>query len=476
MRAAPTAAPTSSTRPSWRLFGSLAGSLAGLRLCAALALCAAGAGDPGRAVAAGAQDEGAARKPAAPEDLEGRKLELRGMEDTLGASQAQRARIEAEAAALREDRARLTETLVDLARQIDERDRKIAEAEQRLDTLTGSEEAIRRSLASRRALIAEILAALQRMGRKPPPALLASPDDLLAALRASMTLGAVLPEMRAETEALAADLADLTQLRRSIAAEKETLSDERARLALDRERLAALIDARQSSLSAAQQALGAENARAAELARQAASLKDLISKMESEVAAAAKAAEAARQADEARKAAEAASPEAQTKLALAPFADPGRLAPATAFANLKGRLPMPAAGTPQRGFGAPDGFGGFEKGMLLATRPRAGVVSPTDGWAAYAGPYRGYGQVLIINAGQGYYVILAGMDRINVNVGQFLAAGEPVATMGDGAARTAAAIAIGAAQPILYIEFRKDGAAIDPSPWWARPELQKVRG
>jgi septal ring factor EnvC (AmiA/AmiB activator) len=161
---------------------------------------------------------------------------------------------------------------------------------------------------------------------------------------------------------------------------------------------------------------------------------------------------------------------------MAPFKDPARLAPASPFADAKGMLPMPATGVLQRGFGAPDGFGGAEKGMLIATRPQAIVASPCDGWAAYAGPYRSYGQLLIINAGQGYYIILAGMDRINVNVGQFILAGEPVAVMGDGSAKTAAAIAIGAVQPVLYIEFRKDGAAIDPGPWWAKPELQKVRG
>ena len=137
---------------------------------------------------------------------------------------------------------------------------------------------------------------------------------------------------------------------------------------------------------------------------------------------------------------------------------------------------MPVTGELQRGFGAPDGFGGTEKGVLVATNPGALVVSPCDGWAAFAGPYRSYGQLLIINAGQGYYIVLAGMDRINVNVGQFVLAGEPVAAMGERSAKTAAAMAIGAAQPILYIEFRKDGAAIDPGPWWAKPELQKVRG
>jgi murein hydrolase activator len=282
--------------------------------------------------------------------------------------------------------------------------------------------------------------------------------------------------MRADTEALAADLSDLLDLRRSIAAERDSLAGDVAKLGLDRQRLAALIDARQSALSAAEQALGVERDRAADLARQAANLKDLIARMETESAAAARAAEAARKADEAQKAAAAAAPEAQRKIAMAPFKDPARLAPASAFADTKGLLPMPAAGELQRGFGAPDGFGGTEKGILVATRPDALVVSPCDGWAAYAGPYRTYGQLLIINAGQGYYIVLAGMDRINVNVGQFVLAGEPVAVMGERSAKTAAAIAIGAAQPILYIEFRKDGAAIDPGPWWAKPELQKVRG
>ncbi len=416
------------------------------------------------------------QSPQGADALSGRRLELRGMQDTLDASQEQRAKIEAEVASIRTDRAKLAGALVDLVRQIDDRERKITEAEGRLDTLTGSEQAIRQSLASRRSVIAEILAALQRMGRKPPPALLVAPEDMLAAIRTSMMLGAVLPEMRAETEALASDLSDLLQLRRSIAAERDAMADDVAKLGVDRQRLAALVEARQSALAAAEEALGAENARATDLARQAASLKDLINRMESEVAAAARGAEAARKADEAQKAAQAAAPEAQRKLAMAPFKDPARLAPAISFADAKGMLPMPAAGALQRGFGAPDGFGGVEKGMLIATRPQAIVASPTDGWAAYAGPYRSYGQLLIINAGQGYYIILAGMDRINVNVGQFILAGEPVAVMGDGSAKTAAAIAIGAAQPVLYIEFRKDGAAIDPGPWWAKPELQKVRG
>ena len=123
----------------------------------------------------------------------------------------------------------------------------------------------------------------------------------------------------------------------------------------------------------------------------------------------------------------------------------------------QGQLALPVAGAIVKTFGAADAFGGVEKGVSIATPPAATVATPIDGWVAFSGPYRTYGQLLIINAGGGYYMVLAGMDRINVSVGQFVLAGEPVAVMGDGSARTAAAAAIGAEQPVLYIELRKNG-------------------
>ena len=73
-------------------------------------------------------------------------------------------------------------------------------------------------------------------------------------------------------------------------------------------------------------------------------------------------------------------------------------------------------------------------------------------------------------------MVLAGMERINVLVGQFVLAGEAVAAMGDGSSRTTAAAAIGAAQPVLYIELRKNETAIDPGPWWAKDAIEKAHG
>ena len=139
-------------------------------------------------------------------------------------------------------------------------------------------------------------------------------------------------------------------------------------------------------------------------------------------------------------------------------------------------MPLPVNGVRIREFGVPDGLGGTEKGISIATRAGAQVTAPCDGWVVYAGPFRNYGQVLILNAGGGYHVVLAGMDRISVDLGQFVLTGEPVAVMGGGAQGRRHRPPSGSSQPVLYVEFRKDGTPVDPSPWWAASESEKVRG
>jgi len=142
---------------------------------------------------------------------------------------------------------------------------------------------------------------------------------------------------------------------------------------------------------------------------------------------------------------------------------------------------LPVSGTKIREFGAPDGAGSNEKGVSIGTRPGAQVTAPCDGWVVYAAPYRSYGQLLILNVGGGYHVLLAGMERITVDPGQFVLTGEPVAVMGSGTRVASASAAgsssvIGSAQPVLYIEFRKDGTPIDSTPWWATTVNEKVGG
>jgi len=281
-------------------------------------------------------------------------------------------------------------------------------------------------------------------------------------------LGAVVPELRARAEVLAKDLAELVALRKAIASERDRLASDRDHLRDDQTRLAALIDERQRSQSGAEKDLETESARAIALSKQVDGLQGLISKMEQDSKSAAKAAAAAVLQGTPGNTADG-------KPNLGGLKNPARLSPAIAFASAKGLLALPVNGVKMREFGGSDGVGGVEKGISLATRAGAQVTTPCDGWVVYAGPFRSYGQLLILNAGGGYHVLIAGMGRISVNIGQFVLTGEPVATMGT-TSQVASILATNASQPVLYIEFRKDGTPIDPGPWWAANEGEKVRG
>jgi septal ring factor EnvC (AmiA/AmiB activator) len=403
-----------------------------------------------------------AQKPSAKLDaLQQHDKELAAVRAEQQKATESEAKLRREIESLGTDRRKLNDQLIATAGRVRTAEAGIAATEERLRPLGDSEQSIRKSLESRRTTIAEVLAALQRIGRRPPPALLVRPDDALRSLRSAMMLGAILPEMRQEASALATDLTELVRLRKEIAAEHDRLQHEVATLSEERQRLTLLTQERQKQQANTEAALTAARKKAVSLAHDADSLKDLIAKLEQGLDSATRAARTATRAKEDGGA--------------GGIADTGRLQPAIAFASAKGTLSLPVNGVRLREYGAPDGVGGVEKGLSIATRNRAQVTAPCDGWVVYAGPFRSYGQLLILNAGGGYHVLLAGMDRVSVDIGQFVLTGEPVALMGSGA-KVAAILAAGSSQPILYVEFRKDGTPIDPSPWWATSEGEKARG
>ncbi|MBV8797019.1 MAG: peptidoglycan DD-metalloendopeptidase family protein [Hyphomicrobiales bacterium] len=398
------------------------------------------------------------------------ETELRGVEDTLHQSDEQRRAIESEIDSVRTDRARLSAALIDTTAQVQDAERGAAAAADRLTSLNATADELSHSLERRRGVIADVLAALQRMGSNPPPAILVKPDDMSEAVRAAAVMGSLIPELKSEIEAARRDLDDLAKTRESIARERDALTEKGKALAAEKMRLAALIEARQQSLASAQDALGSQQQRAADLAKKAGSLKDLIARLDSESAARQAAALAAHESEVAQ------ANEIEARAQAAQGAETPRLKPEIAFADAKGRVPLPAAGAILKTFGSPDDLGGVERGVSLATPAGATVSTPVDGAVLFAGAYRTYGKLLIIDAGGGYYVLLAGLDRINVQSGESVLAGEPVGVMGDGSTRMATAAAVGAARPVLYIELRKDGTAIDPGPWWAKTDIEKARG
>lgn len=409
-----------------------------------------------------------------PDAIRQREQELEAARARQKSAEEAQAKLKAEITSLGQDRTQLNQQLIDTAANVRSVETKIDETEARLRALNGREQAMRSSLDSRRADIVEVLAALQRAGRRTPPALLVRPEDALQSLRTAMLLGAVVPELRGRAEKIASELGELVALRKNIATERDQLASDRDKVRNDQTRLTALVDERQRQQAAREKDLDAENSRAIMLSKQVGDLQGLITKMEQDLQSAAraaeKAAEAARQAE-----AKAAAASASAKPGPGVFKDRSRTTPAIVFASAKGLLPLPVNGNKIRDFGGSDGVGGVQKGISLATKPGSQVTTPCDGWVVYSGPFRSYGQLLILNAGGGYHVLIAGMERISVNIGQFVLTGEPVATMGS-TSQVASILATNASQPVLYVEFRKDGTPIDPGPWWAANEGEKVRG
>jgi murein hydrolase activator len=424
------------------------------------------AAQPAPAPAPAAAPPAAAPKSLSEADtLKQRDQELQALRAEQRRTLETEARLKREIESIGDDRRKFNQELLDAAARVRTVEEAIAKTEERLRPLDARNEALRKSLDGRRHLIAEVLGALQRIGRHPPPAIMVKPEDALQSVRSAMMLGAVLPEMRREVDVLIADLVELVGLRRTIADEREGLDRDLLAIAEDRLRLSIMTDQRQKQQADVETALASERQRMTMLARQADNLRDLIGKLEQSLDAANRARNAGRPGDERR----------DGRPDLAALKDPGRLTPAVAFASTRGTLSLPVNGVRIKEFGGADGLGGTERGLSIAARPGAQVTAPCDGWVVYAGTFRNYGQLLILNAGGGYHVLLAGMDRISVDLGQFVVTGEPVAVMG-GRVATPAALAIGSGQPVLYVEFRKDGTPVDPGPWWAASEVEKVRG
>jgi septal ring factor EnvC (AmiA/AmiB activator) len=388
------------------------------------------------------QPPAAGQAPISADALKQRDQELdAAMARQRNSAEAQ-AKLRSEIEVLGRDRRKFNQQLIETASRVREVEARINASQTRLDALNQQERLFQKTLDQRQADIVEILA-----------------------VRTAITLGAVLPEMRAQADTLAGDLSALLDVRKEIVTQRDGLTGELDQLGREQLRVTLLVDERQKKQSGAEQSLNSERQRAADLARQVENIKDLIAKLEGGLDSATRAARAADRSI----ANDATQPE------LAALSDPGRLAPAVAFADMRGRLRLPVNGVRIREFGGADGVGGTQKGLSIASRPGGEITAPCDGWVVYAGRFRSYGQLLILNAGGGYHVLLAGMERISVDLGQFVLTGEPVAVMGGGSQASPAG-ASGPKQPVLYVEFRKDGTPIDPSPWWATNESEKVRG
>ncbi|TIO33463.1 MAG: hypothetical protein E5X93_03220 [Mesorhizobium sp.] len=391
------------------------------------------------------------------------RVEYEQVSKEISLSSERLAKLAAGVATVKKDHASISAALIQSAMTEQKLGQDIEDIGAKLEGLKAEQEKLHASLVARRDVLAEVLGALQRMGLNPPPAILVKPEDALSSVRSAILLGAVVPELRQQTDKLLADLKEQTRVTASIEAERARLTAAVTEQTAEKKRLTMLLEAKQKLQADTEAALAAERQRSQQLADKASSLKDLIASLEADKAR--KAADQAKAAD--RKSADADTTASTAEPAAPPVPEGNRLTASAPFAALQGQIALPVIGKIKRRFGTDDGNGAMMQGDMVATQSGAIVTAPADGNVLYAGPFRSYGQLLILNAGDGYHVVLAGMSRISVATGQSVLAGEPIGAMGEARVASTSASQNGNATPELYVEFRKDGKPVDPNPWWA---------
>lgn len=407
---------------------------------------------------------------------------LQNVERELERSRQQQKELSEQARTLAQEVDALRKQLIAAASEAQDTEDSLSSLETQLRDLRQREKDLKAELGTRDEQLREVLMALERLAMRPPEAVLVQPMPAEDSVRSAILLRAAVPELAERAAVLRAELEQLTVIRREISLRRTDIALAVAKLDRQHSTLATLFE-RKQALQRSTEAKSAEAAQRAEsLAENADSMRELLAKLEAErkrreeEERKAREAEERRQAEQARRLAALAVPKPEVPRLPA---GGGSSAPAPALSapdmtaqppaatmvvhgptlalrpmsQMRGLMPLPARGKITARYGQRDSTGSAQKGIVLQTRARAQVIAPADGVVAFAGSFRGYGQLLIMEHGGGYHTLLSGLDRIDATVGQRLLMGEPVGTMGPADA------------PSLYFELRHDGQSINPMPW-----------
>ena len=338
-------------------------------------------------------------------------------------------------AALMRELAALQDELVTAAARLRDIELRLPGQAARRDRLEARIADAAATLDARRDRLARLVLALERAQRVPPEAVLLRETAPLDAARAARLLAGAVPALADEARTLGGELAALDAARAALAAEDAALATARAELAVGQERLDGMIHRRGRLVAALDTERAALALRAGWIEREIAARRETLDRAATRQRAQAQAAAAAHAAGE----------------AAAALSRP--------FEEAKGRAFHPVEGEILSRWGEAEGNGRIRRGTTYAASPRATIVAPWHGTVAYAGPFRGYGAILIVESSDGYHWFVAGLERLDAIQGQTVLAGEPLGR----------APATGHTAPRIYVELRRNGQPIDPGPWLAAP-------
>ena len=425
---------------------------------------------------------------------------LENLRKALSASVDRQEEISARLLLLSSEIRALKEKSVRIAKKLVSIDVKMIETEDRLKDIQEIEKETLTSLSLQNKGLANTLSALLQLSRQPEGSLIGSPENLINNLRAATLLKAAIPALKKEADQLSGQVETLAGLKDQFLIEQQTFQDLRSSRKSEQAALKALLASKKTARSALSGLNKQEARQQKKLTANARDMVSLIDKLEEakqvrlkterkRIALEIKRLEKVRLAEiqrkkiEERKRSEAAVAK-ESATAPIPTPKPARksgsgetpsketlnppqlasLGSRNSFISAKGTLPLPVGGKIISNYNRAKKIG-QRNGIVIETRDKAAVVSPFDGQIAFAGPFRHYGLLLIIDHGEGYHTLLAGMGSIEGTVGQLLLSGEPVGQM-----KSSKNI-----NPTLYMELRVKGSPVNPIPWLAA-ENRKVSG
>ena len=371
--------------------------------------------------------------------------ELADVEKQLKERRNEETRLRDEAKAREKEVAALRHRMIEAADALQGAERRIREISAETARLEADEKEIAASLAAQQSSLGDALAALQSIERARPPALLVSPDDAAHAARTAMLLADVTPQIEARAAALKETLSRQKAVREALEKERADFERTNEDVAQRRALLADLLKEKQLERRTAERLAKAAQSETAALAARADTLRGVLNRLEklSRVV-------APRRKPPPPSPNRIAAPRDGPPAAATPRREAFR--PATAFASARGALRSPIAGNVIGRFGAPRPEGGKFEGLRFAAGSGAIVTAPFEGNVSFARQWGRVGNLIVLDVGGGYHILLIGVGAFLVEEGQTVKAGEPVAAMNGAGAE-------------LDLEIRKNGDPVNPSLW-----------
>ena len=367
-------------------------------------------------------------------------IAAREREQLLGAKQqsaeamARSTRLEAQAAAAVSEADRLKKRSAALAARIQSAEADISAGEARV-ALVSRRLAVRRArLAQQQQPLLELAAALQQLSRQPPVSVLAQPGSLTDMVHARAVIDAAMPVIEQRTAGVRRELTLLDATRRQQALALRALSSSKSQLAYRRDALTRLENEGRLRSRELMSSAQLEADRALGLGEKARDIVDLMDALEADGAVRAELIQLAGPLPRPRN--------TQGNIASAPPSV------ATEAELTQGAYRLPVVGRIVAGLGEVNASGVRSRGVTIAARPGGQVVAPAPGRVGFAGDYRGYGKIVIIDHGGGWVSLLTGMIALSVGVGDTVDAGAPIGRAGSGDSR-------------ITVELRRGGRPVD---------------